>query len=155
VAKKKAKRAAKKKKTKNKNSGGRPEIISKELIEEICKHVKVGNYQDTSAAKCGVSKFNFLKWIKIGVKKPNTIYGRFIKAMNEAEAEAEINDLAKLTDEASIRWRLSRRHPKKWGPKQIIKIEDNDTKDSSFSNAEFRERLYDLGEEIAKKNKNK
>lgn len=131
---------------KKKSSPGRPTKLTKELQDKICLYLKYGNYVETAAAACGVSKVILYAWLKRGTEhKAPGIYKDFLNAIEKAQAEAETRDLVNIENSASgsaavfdsngnqIRaerksnwtasaWRLERRHPTKWGHLQKLEL---------------------------------
>lgn len=79
-----------------KNSGGRPEEISKEIIEKVCQIMRAGAYIETAAAVAGVSKKTLYNWMKRGNKEPESVYGQFLHAVTIAMEECVARDLLNI-----------------------------------------------------------
>lgn len=74
--------------------------------------VRAGNYLDTAAAYCGVSKSVFYDWIKKGNAQTRGRYRDFLDAMHEAQAVADVRDHARITKAAEKDWRAAVEHLK-------------------------------------------
>ena len=91
---------------------------------------KTGNFVETTCGTVGINKSTFYDWMKKGEKSnhPKNKYKKFQEAVEQAMAWSEARDVAiitKLSEEnwRAAAWRLSRKHPDKWGKK---KYEDFD-----------------------------
>lgn len=113
---------------------GRKTILTDELIEEIAKWVRKGNFIETAACYCNITSRVVRKWIKRGreeiarldedprarPKKSEEIFVRFFEAMEQAQAYSEMLDLQNI-EKASGKnwtasaWRLERKFPEKYG----------------------------------------
>ena len=105
-------------KKRKKNKAGRKCKLTKDLQDQITLLIRAGNYTETSAAFCGISKDTFYDWLKKGAKNPNSKFGRFSDAVGKAIAESEVRDvqkLAKAPEWQTVAWRLERRFPTRWG----------------------------------------
>jgi hypothetical protein len=84
----------------------------------------MGNYMETAAAFAGVHKSTLYEWLKKGAKSKSGIYKEFSDAVKKALAEAEVRDVAIISQAAkeswqASAWRLERKFPDKWGKKAI------------------------------------
>ncbi len=114
--------------------GGRPPILTEELIETIRMFVAAGNYIETAAACSGVHKDSIYEWLKRakiarkaianGEEKSlsphDELCVQFSDAMRKAVADAEARDLAIIGTAATTQWqaaawRLERRNRERWG----------------------------------------
>ncbi|NLA45469.1 MAG: hypothetical protein GX869_07490 [Candidatus Cloacimonetes bacterium] len=96
--------------------------LNQELIKKVCGYIKTGNYIETSCRACGITAKTYYEWIKKAEIKPNSIYGMFSKAIEEAEAEAEIALELEIRKKVPEDWRagdtiLKKRFRKRWGDK--------------------------------------
>lgn len=117
---------------------GRPLKLTLELQEEIVRILTAGNYVETACAFVGLSKNTFYDWMKRGVrekerlennpkarmKKSEEPFVEFSDAVHKALAQAEIRDVAIIGKAASSdwkasAWRLTHRHPSRWGKTEI------------------------------------
>lgn len=113
-----------------------PKLTNK-LIEEISQLLEKGNFVESSAAACGISKDTFYRWLRNGKgESPSLLEKKLSDAVMRSIAKAEISDLARIDEFAklpngfrAVAWRLERRFPKKWGAKnceeEIIDEEDD------------------------------
>lgn len=109
------------------NKGGRPSKLTTDIQTKILLAVRKGNYQSTAAKWAGVSVRSFHGWIEKGRNEPNSKYGQFLQALQEAEAEAEIVALQHLRrlsekDWHGWAWFLSRKNPAAWGRKDKLEV---------------------------------
>ena len=112
------------KEKKDKNKGGRPSILTPELIKTICATVKAGNYIETAAAVAGIHKDTLYDWLKKASSKGG-IYAEFSDAIKKALAESEARDVliiseASKTNWTAAAWKLERRFAERWGRKDHI-----------------------------------
>ena len=113
--------------------------ISKEIIQQICELVRVGNYIEVAAAFVGIQKETLFRWLRKGraeialreegrTSKVNSVEmanlvalcAEFVVMLDKAKAEAEARDVvtiqkASVTDWKAAAWRLERKHGKRWG----------------------------------------
>lgn len=104
--------------------GGRPTKLTDELIERMAEVVRVGNYLDTAARFCGVDKVTFYSWMKKGHAQKRGIYRRFLNAMEEAQASADVRDHGYIEKQSGRDWRaavehLRLRNPGRYGVKRL------------------------------------
>ncbi len=116
---------------------GAPSKLTPEIQEQIVKAISIGAYIETAAAYAGITKDTLYKWLKRGAKQRSGPYKNFSDAVGKAIAVAEMRDVQRIdkageTQWQAVAWRLERKHPKKWGRKEIMRLETEDTKDSSF-----------------------
>lgn len=140
---------------------GRRTILTPELTERIASVVRAGNYLITACQVAGISKQSFLNWLAKGedeAKNGRGLFFDFLCAIKKAEAEAEAERVARIT-EAGIGGRLTkvktrtykdgsteveesfdvgqwladmtaleRRHPERWGRKDRSTLIVEETK---------------------------
>ena len=82
------------------NALGNPLDVSPELTEKFCNLLRAGNYVETVAAFCGVHKNLLKEWLKKANADPESKYGDFAAAVEEAIAAAEIRDLISIDNAA-------------------------------------------------------
>lgn len=95
-----------------KRSRGRPSKLTAELIEKVASIVRAGNYLDTAARFCGVSRVSFHEWMKRGHAQKRGIYREFLNAMEEAQAAADVRDHLRITKASEKDWRAAVEHLK-------------------------------------------
>jgi len=88
-----------------------------ELVEELIKYIRAGNYQKTACEIVGISEDTFIEW-----KKTKSEFSELIK---KAEAEAIARNLTIIQLAASKEWQaaawfLERKDFKNWGRKELI-----------------------------------
>ena len=109
--------------------------LTQETQDRICDIIKTGNYIETACAYAGICRKQFYNWLRDGRRdldagKDNK-YTRFVKAVDEAKAFAEMRDLNRIDDAASngqwqaAAWRLERRYRDRWGKAVEIKADAN------------------------------
>lgn len=118
---------------------GRPTKLTQELMDEIIKVIRSGNYIETACAYAGIEKKSLYNWMKRArkelerldknprakMKKSEAIYVDFLHAVEKALAYAEIRDvtlIGKAAEESwqAAAWRLERKFPDKWGRKEKL-----------------------------------
>lgn len=105
---------------------GRPTKLTPELIKDIVKWIRAGNYIEIAAQKAGVSKVIYYNWLHRGETEKDTIYEEFFNCIKEAEAACETASLLKVqtaTKDApwqNIAWFLERRFRSRWGRQVTI-----------------------------------
>jgi len=93
-----------------KRGRGRPTKLTPELIERVAAVVRAGNYLDTAARYCGVSKQDFYTWLKRGHSQKRGIYRQFLDALEKAQAAADVRDHALIAKAAEKDWRAAAEH---------------------------------------------
>ena len=138
-------------------NGGRPAKINENLIKTITQAVKVGNYLETASAFAGISRSTLYEWLRRGkrekqrlekndrarMKKEEALYVLLVDSLEQAQAEAEVRDVALIGEAAKSQWqaaawRLERKYPNKWGRTKQRENEDegsnNEDKLSKYIN---------------------
>lgn len=122
---------------------GRPSVLSPELTRKVCVQLRHGAYLETAAAVCGIDKRTLFSWLKQAnddrkAGKDDTIHVEFLRAVEEAQAESEHDDLELLSKVArkgnvhAITWRLERRNPRRWGPTRRVLDDEDDANTGTF-----------------------
>lgn len=103
--------------------GPKPEKLTEDLIENICKAIRLGMYIEQAAALGGICRDSFYKWVRQGVRTGNGLEGLLADRVKKALAESEARDLSRL-DKAidggawqAAAWKLERKFPDRWGRK--------------------------------------
>jgi hypothetical protein len=110
---------------------GAPTTCSKEIADEVAKHIRRGNYFETACQLAGVPKstaFNWMKLAKVSGEKPDPVHVYFLDSVKLAEAEAEDRDLRRIDRIADVNWqaaawRLERRNWERWGRKDRLDMQ--------------------------------
>ena len=110
-----------------KKGRGRPEKISREIIDKIKTAILAGAYVETAAAFAGISKETFYQWLKKGAGAKSGIYVDFSDAIKKAMAEAELRDVmvinkASQTSWQAAAWKLERKYPGRWGQRARLDL---------------------------------
>ena len=97
----------------------RPTKLTPKLQERIAGFVRAGAYVETAAAAAGVSKVTLYAWLKRGAADEGP-FAAFAEAIEEAQALAEMRDLALIgkaaeTEWTAAAWRLERKFPDRYG----------------------------------------
>lgn len=121
---------------------GRPTKLTPEIVNEISKIIRSGNYIETACAYVGINKTTFYDWLKRGarekervsknprakVKKSEIPFVEFHDEIEKALAHSEIRDVAIIGKAAeenwqAAAWRLERKFPERWGKRERYAIE--------------------------------
>jgi Transposase len=108
----------------------RPTKLNDEVQERIVAEILAGGTHAEAATAGGINAATFYQWTARGAEKPTSVYGRFARAVAEAEAERErmappvpegglVRILEAAARNGSIRaaqWLLERQWPERWGP---------------------------------------
>lgn len=111
---------------------GAPTKLTPDVQKAILAYIRAGAYVETAAAAAGIDKTTFYDWLKRGAAQRKGIYRDFSNAVEKAQAEAEIRDIARIDKAASdgvwqaAAWRLERKHSERWGRKDVVKHTGND-----------------------------
>lgn len=105
-------------------AGGRPTKLNDDLQKVIVDSIKAGAYVETAAAFAGISKDTFYNWMRRGAKAQTGRYRQFSDAVQKAQAESEMRDVASISQASRIHWqaaawRLERKFPERWGRKEF------------------------------------
>lgn len=108
--------------------------LTKELCDEICTYIEMGNYINRSCEAVGISPSTYNNWKKKG-RKGIEPYATFLERIEKVEAKAEINHLGLIHDVAesgnwlASAWILERRYPNRFGKRERMELQtDNDFK---------------------------
>jgi len=94
----------------------RPTKITVDHVREVSQAIRIGLTQEQAAAYIGVGESTFYRWMRRGVREPDTIYGQFRQAVKRGEAQsvafemANIRRAARDGDWKASAWLLERRH---------------------------------------------
>ena len=131
------------------NKNRNPTKLTKELCDEICEYIAMGNYIERCCQAVGIAKSTFYNWKKRG-EKGEEPYATFLKRVNKVEAKAEIkhtgiiHDIAETGNWMASAWLLERKYPNRFGKREQMALQtDNDFK-LEISTAKSP---YELGEE--------
>lgn len=110
-------------------SPGRPSILTEELIVSVCVGILDGNYRMVAAKRAGLNQNTLEKWSQFGKDDPTSIYGRFLRMIEESEAAAEAVCAKRVMDagqgdwKAAMEW-LARKFPERWASNrsELVKL---------------------------------
>ena len=125
-----------------KGPGGRPTKLTDAVTLTVCNYLLDGAYIETAAAAAGINKATLHAWLRQAAADDeadlvDTPHQKFRQSVEEAIAESESRDLARITDAAAkgnwhaAAWRLERRFPRRWAPTKRF-VEDDDAEASAF-----------------------
>ncbi len=97
----------------------RPTKLTDEVHRRIVAAIRAGNYAEPAARSAGVSPATFYRWMERGQKQKSGIYRDFHDDVRRAEADAEVEAVARLRKAMPENWRavttyLERRYPDRW-----------------------------------------
>src|SRR5690242_1609460 len=72
---------------------GRPPKLTPDMQSRLLALLRAGNYVETAAACCGISKDSFYRWLKAGARTKGGPLKEFHDAIEKALAESEARDL--------------------------------------------------------------
>ena len=111
---------------------GAPEKLTPELRETITRYIRQGSFRETACAAAGVTAKTLREWLRRGKDESDqglrTKYTDLVEAMDKAEAECVVRDVAKIRaagedDWKALAWVLERRNRDLFGLKQEHKHE--------------------------------
>ncbi|MDB5314054.1 MAG: hypothetical protein JWO38_8256 [Gemmataceae bacterium] len=101
-----------------KKGPGRPTSLTDDMVLKIITCLQGGNYRMIAAQAGGIAVSTFTRWMRWGVKDPDSEYGAFRALVLEAEARAEaatVQEIKESQDPIDRKWWLARRWPERWG----------------------------------------
>lgn len=121
--------------------GGRPTKFTPERTDKLIQAIKAGHWRNVACKYAGIAPQTLRNWIAIaqGPDAPDE-YVEFLAALEKAEADAEVFDLALIRKAATgekdedgeytvkpqwqaAAWRLERKNPERWGRRDSTKVE--------------------------------
>lgn len=96
------------------------------LADKFVEIVRRGNFRETACAQVGVDPSTMRKWLRAAANGDRR-FTKFVRALDEAEAEAEDVMVAAVRVAAKNDWRaaawyLERRGPKRWGFRAGVEV---------------------------------
>jgi hypothetical protein len=104
---------------------GRPDKLTPEVQAKIVNAMAAGNYAETSAQAAGIDPRTFYNWMARGEAEKAGKYFQFFRAVKDADARAEVSDIAVIHMDPSWQaraWVRERRHPAKWGRRDRMEV---------------------------------
>jgi hypothetical protein len=105
---------------------GRPTKLTPELQDRMVQIIRAGNYQVVACRYVGLAERTFYYWLSRGRRgwKIDEPYVQFLQAIEEAQAAAEIESVARIRAAArkgdldSDKFFLTHAYPDRWGRHQ-------------------------------------
>tara|TARA_R110002167_G_scaffold199684_1_gene402985 strand:+ start:2939 stop:3415 length:477 start_codon:yes stop_codon:yes gene_type:complete len=133
--------------------------LNPRVQKRIYQAIRAGNYKEVACQFAGISGTTLRNWVSKGKEADakgdeNSVYYHFFKGLEEAEAEAEVRNVAIVQRAAEKQWQasawmLERRHPGRWARNDKHRLEvkaEVDVNDSSS-----KDRLQSLLDGIAER----
>lgn len=101
--------------------------LTKELCDEICSYIEMGNYITRCCEAVGISTATYYGWKKKGEKGIEP-YATFLKKVKKVEAKAEIvhtgiiHDVAETGNWLASAWLLERKYPNRFGKREQMAL---------------------------------
>ena len=108
--------------------GSNYDKLTPERQNEICLKIVRGSHPRDAAVSSGVSRAAFFAWRRRGQVEPESKYGRFLRAVDQAVAESSVRVVEAVTTNAmtdgivGLKF-LEKRFPKRWNrqtPQKLI-----------------------------------
>jgi len=109
-----------------------PSKITDELIDQICNHIREGNYVESSCFACGIAKRTYYNWVKRGEedteKEVDSVYSVFYNRLQEAYGQAEVELVRRINSEDERNWQrlpwiLERTRQRRFGQRQQVDVD--------------------------------
>ena len=108
----------------------RPSLLVPERQHRIVTAIAAGNSRDTAAAYAGVSSKTLFEWLKRGRESHSGVYYEFAKAIEKADADAEVVAVGVIRTAMHDQWQaaawwLERKRPNEWGkrdPEVVVQV---------------------------------
>lgn len=107
--------------------------LTPEAQRRIYQAIRAGNYKEVACQFAGISGTTLRNWVNKGRQSEakgndNCVYYHFLKGLEEAEAEAEVRNVAIVQRAAEKQWQasawmLERRHPDRWSRNDKHRLE--------------------------------
>ena len=95
--------------------------LTPEVSELICEAVRAGNYKNVAAKLAKIDRGTLDNWLRWGIQDPDSSYGAFARALEEAEADAESATIAVIMKAAqdggdwnAAAWIARHRYQHRW-----------------------------------------
>lgn len=103
--------------------------LTAERSEKIIGYLRAGAYIETAAAAAGISKQTLYNWLRRAAAEDeeDPSFAKFAAAVEEAQALAEVRDIALIGKAAETQWqaaawRLERKSPERWSRKDRVEL---------------------------------
>lgn len=131
---------------------GRKSKLTKELIKEAEKLIKLGNFARNVCKYLNIDESTWYRWLREGKNSSeNSLKYQFYHTIKKAEAIVEIRHLNIIQNAAKKNWHaaawfLERRYPDKWGKKRRVEHFVEDHRSIQYESA--KKKLLDKIEKI-------
>lgn len=98
-----------------------PRKLTEAKIEAVAAIILQGNFRQTAAKLVGVDPATLSRWMKLGRRYPDGLYGKLNQVVLRAEAAAEgravdaIMAAGRAGEVKYLCWWLERKFPQRWG----------------------------------------
>lgn len=116
--------------------------LTKEIIDDVAKKLKVGSYAKVVIASIGIHEATYYRWLErgnkalklkmLGKKIPETekIFCEFCESIRQSEAEGEVVLTTMIFSKANDDWKaamelLARKYPDRWARKDSVNLSGN------------------------------
>lgn len=104
---------------------GRKTKLTKKLINDAEKLIKLGNYNTTVCQYLGIHQSTWYKWLQEGEQAKSGLKREFFDRIKSAESHAEIRNVQLIQQSANDTWQaaawyLERKFPDRWGKKDKV-----------------------------------
>jgi hypothetical protein len=125
---------------------GRPTKMTPEAQDAIVRALMNGNFRSTACKYAGVSYRAFKDWLAMGKRYPKGKFGRFRRAVLDAESKAEIRAVTLLmkaaeNDPKHAAWWLAHRHNARWADKTRVRAEHTGKNGGPIQVTDARDKL--------------
>ncbi len=102
----------------------RPTKLTPDVQERIVQALTAGNYLQTAATYAGIGITTLHRWMQQGEQARRGMFREFREAVEKAQADAEVRDIALIATAAATHWqaaawRLERKFPERWGRRVV------------------------------------
>lgn len=115
------------------------QLLTEETREALLRMLRAGNYIETACRAAGITSKTFRNWRRAHREGQVSAipYAKFFEDLDKAIAEGETTHLnaielaAKSGQWQAAAWVLERRHPRRWGRRDVIEVMGVKDKDLS------------------------
>lgn len=101
--------------------------LTKDLIEQAEKLIKLGNYNTTVTQYLGIHQSTWYKWMQDGENAKSGLKKELFDRIKSAESHAEIRNVQLIQNAGNNTWQaaawyLERKFPDRWGNKEKMQL---------------------------------
>lgn len=128
-----------------------PSKLTPEVHEKVVRLVRAGNFRETACAAAGITSRTMRHWMALGADGHEP-YAEFAAAVDQAEAEAEARDVARVVkagddDWRALAWRLERKSNERWARRDRPELTVQHENPATLSDAELDARIAEFARE--------